>query len=225
MSDRPTRQVTPEDAVLALVKVARTARNRNDPINVIIPSSGGSGTGPPAGGGGSGGGDSSITSVPFTYVQTGTPGSPTAGETWLDTSTTPYTLKFYASSAWHVVGAPLSVDIAWNIHEGGVPATGRKYFARVPFDGEITGWTLLGDASGSVVLDLWKTTYASAPPTVTDTITASAKPVLSSQVKNTDTTLTGWTKAVSAGDVFALNIDSASTLTGFDFFLTLLRSS
>ena len=49
-----------------------------------------------------------------------------------------------------------------------------------------------------------------APPTVADTITASAKPTLSSATKSEDTTLTGWTTAVTAGDVFGFMVDSAS---------------
>ena len=56
--------------------------------------------------------------------------------------------------------------------------------------------------SGSIVIDVWKDTYANFPPTVADTITASAKPTLSSATKSDDTTLTGWTTAVTAGDVF-----------------------
>jgi hypothetical protein len=50
------------------------------------------------------------------------------------------------------------------------------------------------------------------PPTVADTITASAKPTLSSAQKSTDSTLTGWTKTLSAGDYILANVDSASTL-------------
>lgn len=67
--------------------------------------------------------------------------------------------------------------------------------------------------TGSVVFDLWKDTYANFPPTVADTITASAKPTLSSAAKTEDSTLTGWTKTFSAGDTLRVNVDSASTIT------------
>ena len=73
--------------------------------------------------------------------------------------------------------------------------------------------SLLADAAGSIVLDLWKDTYANAPPTVADTITASAKPTLSTVVKNESSTLTGWTTSCAAGDVIRGNVDSTSGLT------------
>jgi hypothetical protein len=92
-----------------------------------------------------------------------------------------------------------------------------------PWAGVITGVQLLADQSGSIVVDLWKDDYAHYPPTVADTITASAKPTLSSATKYTDSTLTGWTTAFSAGDTLRLNVDSASTLTRCLVALTVRR--
>ena len=81
--------------------------------------------------------------------------------------------------------------------------TGVKGFVEVPFACTITAATLLStDAaatSGSIVVDIWKDTYANYPPTVADTITASAKPTLSAASKSRDTTLTGWTTAIRGG--------------------------
>ena len=77
----------------------------------------------------------------------------------------------------------------------------------------ITEVTVLGDQVGSIVIDIWKDSYANFPPTVADTITASAKPTLSSAIKSVDSTLTGWTVAIAAGDILRFNIDSVSTLT------------
>jgi hypothetical protein len=93
-----------------------------------------------------------------------------------------------------------------------VLSTGVKGFLEVPFDCVIEAATLLADVSGSVVVDVWKDTYANFPPTVADTITASAKPTLSSAQKAQNTTLTGWTTALTKGDILAFNVDSASTL-------------
>ena len=67
--------------------------------------------------------------------------------------------------------------------------------------------------TGSVVIDIWKDTYANFPPTVADTITAAAKPTISSATKATDATLTGWTTAITAGDILFFNVDSCTTLT------------
>lgn len=101
---------------------------------------------------------------------------------------------------------------------GGVAlTTGVKGFFEVPFACVLLGWTLLStDAAataGSIVIDLWKDVYGSYPPTVADTITASAKPTLSSASKNQSSTLTGWTTAVTAGDILGVNVDSATTVT------------
>jgi len=95
---------------------------------------------------------------------------------------------------------------------GAAIATGVFGDIQIPAAGTITSWTLLADQAGDLVLDLWKDTYANFPPTVADTITASAKPTLSAVAKNTSSTLTGWTTALAAGDVIRINVDSAATV-------------
>lgn len=96
---------------------------------------------------------------------------------------------------------------------GSVLTTGLKGFRSFSVAGTIIGARLFANASGSIVIDIWKDTYANFPPTVADTITASAKPTLSAAQKAEDTTLTGWTTSVAAGDVFGFNIDSVTTIT------------
>ena len=54
-----------------------------------------------------------------------------------------------------------------------------------------------------------------------DTITASAKPTLTTDDNYEDSTLTGWTKAVTAGDVLAFKVDSQTSITGFTIELTI----
>ena len=103
---------------------------------------------------------------------------------------------------------------------GSVLTTGLKGFLEVPCNLTITGVTLLADQTGSAVVDIWKDTYANFPPTIADTITASAKPTLSTAVKNKDTTLTGWTTSVSGGDILAFNLDSVSTIQRLTIAIT-----
>ena len=96
-------------------------------------------------------------------------------------------------------------------------ATGDYADIVTEIPGVILQWTLLGkpitgQSSGSAVIDLWKDTYANYDPTVADTITASAKPTISSDVKGQSSTLTGWTTSFAAGDVLRLNIDSCTNL-------------
>lgn len=75
----------------------------------------------------------------------------------------------------------------------------------------ITGWDLLLDQSGSIVIDIWKDTYANYPPVVGDTITASDKPTVSSATKAQDLAPTGWTVAVAADESLRINVDSITT--------------
>jgi hypothetical protein len=107
---------------------------------------------------------------------------------------------------------------------GSVITTGIEGYIQIPYNGTITSWTILADQSGSVVFDVWKDTFSAAPPTVADTITGSAKPTLSSDVKATSSTLTGWTTSVTAGDIIGFNVDSASTITRVTLVINITKS-
>lgn len=107
---------------------------------------------------------------------------------------------------------------------GSVITTGEKGHVRLPFDGTIVSTALAADQAGDIVIDIWKDTYANFPPTVADTITASAKPTLSSAQVSLDSTLTGWTKTFTTGDFLAFNIDSCATITRVTLTLTLQRT-
>lgn len=92
----------------------------------------------------------------------------------------------------------------------------------VPFACTITSWVLLADQPGSLELDIWKDAFASYPPTSGDSITASAKPTLSSTDHADDSTLTGWTTTVAAGDTLRFNIDSVTSIERATLALTLV---
>ena len=114
--------------------------------------------------------------------------------------------------AYEEVAYPVSID--YTIDGGGSAiATGLKYGIQIQTACTINSVTLGADQSGSVVVDIWKDTYANFPPTVADTITASAKPTVTTAPQSTDATLTGWTTSVAAGDWLYFNVDSASTIT------------
>jgi hypothetical protein len=106
-------------------------------------------------------------------------------------------------------------DISASFDGGGSALTAGKvvYISNIPYSATITGVTMLADVSCSAVVDVWKVAYASAPPTVSNTITASDLPTLSSAQKFNDTTLTGWTTSINAGDTMAFKLNSASTCT------------
>jgi len=90
--------------------------------------------------------------------------------------------------------------------------TGVVGYITIPYNGTITGWQVIGDISGNCVFDVWKTS-AGIIPTVANTITGTEKPTLTAQQINSDLALTTWTTAVTAGDIVAINLDSASTLS------------
>lgn len=111
------------------------------------------------------------------------------------------------------------------IDGGGVAlTTGRKIDLYCPFAFAINEVTMGADQSGSVVVDIWKDTQANYPPTVADTITASAKPTITTATKSQDATLTGWTTAVAAGDWLTFNVDSATTITRVTLALKYTRT-
>lgn len=108
---------------------------------------------------------------------------------------------------------------------GSAITTGVKGYITIPYDCTITGWDILADVSGSIVVDVWKDTYANFPPTVADTIAGSEKPTLSSAVKNQDNSLSTWTTSVSSGDIIGFNVDSASTLKRVNLTIKVLKTS
>ena len=70
------------------------------------------------------------------------------------------------------------------------------------------------------MVDIWKDTYAAFPPTVGDSITAAAKPTITADDQSVDTTLTGWTTAITANDCLRFNVDSCATITRCTLILT-----
>jgi hypothetical protein len=111
--------------------------------------------------------------------------------------------------------------ITFTIDGGGsVPSTGVKGDISVPYACTITGARMLADQSGSAVVNVWKDTYANYPPTVADKITASAPPTITSATKSDDTTLSGWTTSITAGDTLRFNLDSITTITRVVLILT-----
>jgi hypothetical protein len=123
------------------------------------------------------------------------------------------------------IGSALPSGFEIVLGGGGVPITaGVKADVEMPFAGTITAARLFADQTGSIVVDVWKDTYANYPPTVADTITAAAKPTLSSADKYQDTTLTGWTTAFAAGDTLRINVDSATTVTRVTLAFRVARS-
>lgn len=90
-------------------------------------------------------------------------------------------------------------------------STGVQWIGHVPVTMTIASWEMVADVSGSCVLDVWAET--GAIPDNADSITAAAPPTLSAAQLASSSTLTGWTTTLTAGDVLAVNVDSATTVS------------
>lgn len=107
---------------------------------------------------------------------------------------------------------------------GSAITAGIKGYISIPYACTILNVTMLADQTGSAVIDIWKDTYANYPPTIADTITASAKPTISAANKSQDTTLTGWTTSVAAGDILAFSVDATpATIQRLTLILKVLK--
>jgi hypothetical protein len=93
--------------------------------------------------------------------------------------------------------------------------TGYKGAIQIPFDCTITEVDIVSTsgALGSVIVDIWKDTIANYPPTDADSITSATPPTLITQAYAQDTTLSGWTVTINAGDYLAFNVDGRNIVT------------
>jgi len=96
---------------------------------------------------------------------------------------------------------------------GAAITTGTKDTFEVPHAMTLSSVTATADVSGSIVVDLWKDTYANYPPTDADSICSASPITISTATKSQDLSLTGWTKAWSQGDIILPNVDSCTTIT------------
>lgn len=158
-----------------------------------------------------------------TYRITATSGAFTAEWTWVGIGTASeydfIDITDYIDNAIELATVGLRID-----NGASVIPTGVSGNIVIPFNCTIQQWTLLANESGSVVVDIWRDTYANYPPTVADTITASAKPTISSSTKGQSSTLTGWTTALTAGDILRFNVDSVTSIKALDINIRIART-
>lgn len=111
-------------------------------------------------------------------------------------------------------GLTSPITIAWD-GQGGFITTGLTRYFVAPYACTITGWSIVAEGtSPTCTIDVWKIASGTVLPTVADSITSSAPPDLSTGNVIRSSTLTGWTVAISAGDILGFNIDAvANALT------------
>jgi len=100
--------------------------------------------------------------------------------------------------------------------EGAAITVGVVGHIPVPWKCRITGWVLLADRTGSIAVDVWKTTYElfdlSAHPVDADSITAGLPPGIASNVKGrglVNDVLT-WNRDIAPGDSLTFKVDACT---------------
>lgn len=78
---------------------------------------------------------------------------------------------------------------------------------------------LAHDVNGTCTIDIWKDSYANFPPTAADSICAAAKPAIGAGRKFIDTTLTGWTRDIAAGDTITFHLDAVTNFKVIHVYL------
>lgn len=106
---------------------------------------------------------------------------------------------------------------------GSAVATGAKArYTTVPYDCTVVGWRLMGNVSGSIVLDVWAAPSALFPPVVANTLITAGKPTLTTAVFAEATDLHSWQTELQAGDVLEINVDSCTTTVRAVLELTII---
>lgn len=163
-------------------------------------------------------------SGPLDFTEISTPTTPAANHHRVYPKSTGALYKLNSAGTEIPITSGLRT-VGITVNGGGVAVTtGIKGYIEIPFTGVIQGWTLLGDQSGSIVIDVWKDTYANYPPTVADTITGADKPTISSATKGQNLTLSAWTTAVTTGDTLGFNVDSCTTITRATLIIRILAT-
>lgn len=142
---------------------------------------------------------------------------------------------------WHGVQGPSAIAAAFvdrSFHSpysgiglrltasnGGDIRSGFKGYKTVPFDGIIVGYSLIADRAGSIVFDIYRSTYAAFPPQQKDTLISLAafRPSLVNEQLKLDQVLFGWQTVLTRGEMLGIDVLSASGISSVT--LTLLISA
>lgn len=124
--------------------------------------------------------------------------------------------KDYVDTRFHRAGIAFTIDGG-----GAVITTGSKGYIEVPFACTVTGWTILSDVVGSIVVDVRRSTYAGFPTTTS--IAGTEKPTLTNARKNQDLDLTTWTTALALGDILEFVVESVSAVRRVNIGLRVVR--
>lgn len=117
------------------------------------------------------------------------------------------------------IKTPAAAAIEFVIGTGSSPVTtGVQGYIEMPFAATINAARMLATPAGSIVVDIWRCTFAqfdggNTHPVAADSITGGNPLTISAAVSVVNTSLAGWTVSLNAGDVLAFDVVSASTVS------------
>ena len=85
-------------------------------------------------------------------------------------------------------------------------------YVELPYGIVFNAWRVIGDATGSCVIDILAGTFADLPLATANSIAGSEKPTLSGTLKAEDTNLSSWSLTASGGKWIGCLPNSASGL-------------
>lgn len=96
---------------------------------------------------------------------------------------------------------------------GAVVGACKRVSFEAPFSFDINRYTMVASPVGSIQVMIMKTAYSALPPTgASDISGGSPWCVVASAEKAQDSTLSGWTTQVNAGDIIMANVEAASEI-------------
>lgn len=161
------------------------------------------------------------TSVPvIDNIGTVLPAACTVGQRFFKTNATAGQNIYACTSAniWTQQGGSATVPRVFGatfVSTDGVSAltAGATTYFVFPFACNIVAWNVSVNA-GTATIDIWKIASGTAIPTVANTITGANTPEISSGTSVHSTNVSGWsTTAVSANDIFGINLKTVATAT------------
>jgi hypothetical protein len=110
--------------------------------------------------------------------------------------------------------------------QGGTISNGKTAYVQIPYNGTLTSWTLVANASGSCTVTVFKDTFAFFPPTTPTDNIYSVQPTLASQQKNQNLTPTyiGSQATVTAGDYIGFTISGVTTVSWVNLTLSITKT-
>jgi hypothetical protein len=97
---------------------------------------------------------------------------------------------------------------------GSAITSGVKADIQLPFGIALNNWSCVAKETGSIYIDLWRTSYNNFPPTVSNTMHAGQTgPRLLNKIKDTGNTSAWAGDTGAAGEYIRVNVNSATTVT------------